>query len=351
MRVDNSAVLLVLIYLAKLSLSAPVDHGKEENPDPSFNIDVEYKNYLEEVARLLENDEDFINQIKDVTHSKDFQPEDISFALKFANHNVRTKLDELKRIEMNRLREYAARQARLNNPDRKAFQLPSHLDIRNPHTFEEEDLKRLFKAVANDIEELSKKRKEEFKKYEMEKEHNYRESLKKLNETERKEAEKKHEEIIKKHKDHPKVHHPGSKPQLEQVWEEEDELPKDEFNPETFFSMHDLNDDGFLDEDEVEAILTPEVNKVYERNNEEDDPVERREELARMSEHIFKETDKNNDYLISKEEFIKMTKRDEFERDEGWKGLDEELPYTDEELAEYEKMIAQKKKETLENKV
>lgn len=30
----------------------------------------------------------------------------------------------------------------------------------------------------------------------------------------------------------------GSKPQLEQVWEDQDHMPKEEFNPRTFFAFH-----------------------------------------------------------------------------------------------------------------
>ncbi len=34
------------------------------------------------------------------------------------------------------------------------------------------------------------------------------------------------------------VHHPGSKQQLEEVWEEQDHMNKNDFNPKTFFVMH-----------------------------------------------------------------------------------------------------------------
>ena len=48
--------------------------------------------------------------------------------------------------------------------------------------------------------------------------------------------------------DHEKIHHPGSKDQLEEVWEETDHLDKDDFDPKTFFKMHDTNSDGYLGE-------------------------------------------------------------------------------------------------------
>ena len=44
---------------------------------------------------------------------------------------------------------------------------------------------------------------------------------------------------------------------------------------------------------------------------------EREEEMERMREHVFGESDLNKDRLISFEEFLAETKRDEFEKDLG----------------------------------
>lgn len=40
------------------------------------------------------------------------------------------------------------------------------------------------------------------------------------------------------HNEHEKVHHPGSKAQLEEVWEKKDHMDKEDFNPVTFFMTH-----------------------------------------------------------------------------------------------------------------
>lgn len=37
-----------------------------------------------------------------------------------------------------------------------------------------------------------------------------------------------------------KIHHPGSKKQLEEVWEKQDEMEGENFNPRTFFAMHGI---------------------------------------------------------------------------------------------------------------
>lgn len=38
------------------------------------------------------------------------------------------------------------------------------------------------------------------------------------------------------------LHHPGSKQQLEEVWEKQDHLEDQEFNPKTFFYLHGRKD-------------------------------------------------------------------------------------------------------------
>lgn len=75
---------------------------------------------------------------------------------------------------------------------------------------------------------------------------------------------------------------------------------------------------------------------MYDPNNPEDDPNEMEEEYHRMREHIYKEADKNKDGLISQAEFIELTQRSDFERDEGWKGLDDQQVFDENELKQYE---------------
>ena len=61
------------------------------------------------------------------------------------------------------------------------------------------------RQTTKDLEELDRQRREDFKKYEMEKEFKYQEELQTLDEEHKKEAVKKHEEELKKKKEHPKV--------------------------------------------------------------------------------------------------------------------------------------------------
>jgi len=60
------------------------------------------------------------------------------------------------------------------------------------------------------------------------------------------------------------------------------------------------------------------LDKLYDPNAPEDDQMERYEEMNRMREHVIKEIDKNDDRMVSLDEFIASTKKASFEKDEGW---------------------------------
>lgn len=137
-----------------------------------------------------------------------------------------------------------------------------------------------------------------------------------------------------KHKKHEKLHEPGHKAQLEEVWQEQDQMQQD-FDPKTFFMLHDLDGNGLWDQDEVKALFIKELDKMYQQGHPEDDLRERVEEMERMRESVFNEMDVNQDGFIDFKEFIKQTNTNEFKQDHGWQGLDEQKVFTDEELAEY----------------
>jgi hypothetical protein len=69
---------------------------------------------------------------------------------------------------------------------------------------------------------------------------------------------------LDKKKQHPKVNHPGSVDQMEEVWEKVDKFEADQFAPKSFFKLHDINGDGFLDEAELEAIMLKEVRNDWD---------------------------------------------------------------------------------------
>ncbi|CAG2113730.1 unnamed protein product, partial [Medioppia subpectinata] len=361
---DIRCILLVcaLLYLSLLCFvfAAPVLEPKPEEHDTrdeskdeakiKSEIDelgLEYGRYLQQVVEALEEDKEFAKKLENVSQDE-IKNGAIARELDFVSHSVRNKLDELKRIEMDRLRVLArkeqaleAREGGEDDSGRRWRTLGAdshsidaeHVDHANPHSFEAQDLQKLIVSASRDLEALDAKRRHDFKEYEMEKELRYEEVLESVNASERHAIEERKKEMEEKRKTHARVHHPGSKQQLEEVWESKDHMPRQEFDPKVFFSMHDVNGDGFLDAQEVEAILGVEVRKMYEGGN--GDPNEMQEEYHRMREHIYKEADVNRDGLISKKEFLEFTKRMDFERDDEWKGVEETKQYTDEELRQY----------------
>lgn len=254
------------------------------------------------------------------------------------NHNVRSKLNELKRHELERLRHFAKQAYEAQNGiDRRHMKIPEHLDHKNSATFEVEDLKKLIQKTADDLAEADRKRREEFKEYELQKEFEKQEHLRELDETHKKQFEDELKKNVEKHNKHEKVHHPGSQAQLEEVWEKQDHMDGQEFDPKTFFMLHDLDSNGFWDENEVKILFIKELDKVYQQGMPEDDMRERAEEMERMREHVFKEADTNKDNLISYQEFLDQTKRDEYQRDPGWDTVDQVPQYTHEEYLEFER--------------
>jgi len=335
---------MIGLALVQCIVGPPVDkktaeagEGPKQNETQDWNLGLEYNKYLQEVVQILESDPEFrkkletakVDEIRDGTIAKE---------LEFLNHGVRSKLDEIKRGELERLRHLAQKQYEMSQGiDRKHMKIPQHLEIKHP-SFEVADLQKLIKQTTDDLEEADKQRRDDFKKYEMEKKFEKDMRLNAINDTqERKVVQEEMEKLEGKHRDHEKLKHPMTKDQLEEVWEDQDHMDKQDWDPKTFFAMHDLDGNGQWDDNEVRVLFKKELDKAYDPNAPEDDMKEREEEMERMREHVFKESDTNKDHMISYEEFLAETKRDEYEKDEGWDTLDEENDlYTDEEFNNFE---------------
>ncbi|XP_015193708.1 nucleobindin-2 [Lepisosteus oculatus] len=338
----------VPISIDKTKVSPPPE--KPEEKTQNVDTGLHYDRYLREVIDFLEKDQHFREKLHN-TDMEDIKKGKLAKELDFVSHNVRTKLDELKRQEVSRLRTLIkAKQDIEGGKDMaidhqallKQFEYLNHM---NPHTFEVDDLDRLIKSATRDLENYDKERHEEFKRYEMMKEHERREHLRTLDEENRQKEEEHYEELKKKHADHPKINHPGSQDQLKEVWEEADGLDPEDFDPKTFFNLHDTNGDGYFDEQELEALFTKELEKLYDPTNEEDDMVEMEEERLRMREHVMNEVDINKDRLVSLDEFLVATKKKEFLEPESWETLEQNPAYTDEELKEFEEQLAKEEQD------
>ncbi|KAF7697742.1 nucleobindin-1 [Silurus meridionalis] len=336
------------VWSVPIERSAPAqDEKAEENADTGLY----YDRYLREVIEVLETDPHFREKLQSA-NTEDIKNGRLSKELDLVGHHVRTRLDELKRQEVSRLRMLL--KAKMDSTNMQSVQMDhvsllkqfEHLDPHNQNTFEAKDLELLISTATKDLENYDAERHEEFKRYEMLKEHERREYLKSLDQEKREREEKRMEEMKEKHRQHPKVNAPGSVDQLREVWEETDGLDPQEFNPKTFFKLHDTNEDGVLDEQELEALFTKELEKVYDPKNEEDDMMEMEEERLRMREHVMKNVDLNHDRLVSMDEFLRSTEKKEFSSPNEWETLDDKTPvYSEEELQRFEAELRDKQVE------
>uniref|UniRef100_A0A5F8GD84 Nucleobindin-1 n=1 Tax=Monodelphis domestica TaxID=13616 RepID=A0A5F8GD84_MONDO len=308
---------LLLLLLPPPAQVAPLDRPeprKDEAP-PSVpetpDTGLYYHRYLQEVIQVLETDGHFRERLQ-AANAEDIKSGKLSRELDFVSHHIRTKLDELKRQEVSRLRMLLkAKMDASQEPEVQVDHLTllkqfEHLDPQNQHTFEARDLELLIQTATRDEQRLAE--------------------------------ERRLEEQRQRHRQHPRLNVPGSQAQLKEVWEETDGLDPTEFNPKTFFRLHDTNSDSVLDEQELEALFTKELEKVYDPKNEDDDMREMEEERLRMREHVMKTVDTNQDRLVTLEEFLLSTQRKDFEEaaPKGWETLEEHPAYTEEELRHFE---------------
>ncbi|XP_023016613.2 nucleobindin 1 [Leptinotarsa decemlineata] len=333
-------IFLVILLIAQTCFAPPVSQTKKEANEQESEINglenyMEYHRYLKEIVNALESDPEFRQKLEKADES-DIKSGKIADELELVSHHVRTQLDEIKRVELERLKELTAQKRKLEDPSNSIDEDPvhHHVDHSNPHTFEVEDLKKLIAKTTADLAEADKKRKEQFKQYELEKEYKKIEKLNHTNGDEREKLRNEFQQLEEKHKKHEKLHEPGHKAQLEEVWEEQDQMQQD-FDPKTFFMLHDVDGNGLWDQDEVKSLFIKELDKMYQQGAPEDDMRERYEEMERMRESVFNEMDKNRDGFIDFNEFLHQTNTNDFKQDNGWQGLDEQKPFTDEELAEY----------------
>nr|XP_026690436.1 nucleobindin-2-like [Ciona intestinalis] len=117
-----------------------------------------------------------------------------------------------------------------------------------------------------------------------------------------------------------------------------------------FVNVTDVNGDGYMDSMELEAIFDKDLSKVYADNSEES-IMQMEEERTRMREHVMKEVDKNNDGLITLEEFLKYSDTPEFANpdENSYKTIDQMLLehtlYTQDELRKYRENISDQEQE------
>merc|ERR1711973_394841 len=209
-------VIMLMTTLMGLYIAPPVDRNAAQEkppvPDDLFNTDnmtkdqaqyQEYFRYLTQVVTELEKDPVFKAVLNNATE-EDIKNGKIIEHMDLVNHGVRQKLDEVKRMEVEYQRDLVRKKKEhMVGVDRNYWN-PIHHE--NKDTFEKEDLGKLLNKHNDMMLEQDEKRRQEFKKHEMEKEHKRRESMKNMTEEEKKIANEK--EKAHHTKPHEKLHEP-----------------------------------------------------------------------------------------------------------------------------------------------
>ncbi|GMT07191.1 hypothetical protein PENTCL1PPCAC_29365, partial [Pristionchus entomophagus] len=328
---------------------------QQQDPNQRPMYEFTYSKYLEEVVKILETDPVFSEKLRQMPEAE-IKEGKIADHIEHITDPIAQRLHTLKVAELERLREQLAKQIEVDGGAHN-IKMPQHLDLQNWEKFGKEDLRLLIKQTVADMEEIDRQRADHFKQYEMQKKAEEDHKLAQLPPQEREQAKHDIEEKEKRHNEHEKLKHPGSRDQLEEVWEESDQMDKDSFDPRTFFNLHDLNGDGFWNTDELEALFQIELDKMYNETNPDDDPREKFEEMNRMREHVVKQMDKNNDRMISMDEFLQDSEAQNANQgkpQEAWEDIGQQLDhnqlnalihyqlqvYTDEELRKFEEEYA-----------
>lgn len=96
------------------STSSTTHENLNETIDHDPVLQLEYNKYLREIVNVLETDPEFKKIIENAS-ADDIKSGKIAEHLDLVGHNVRTKLDELKRQEIERLRSLISRKVKLSN--------------------------------------------------------------------------------------------------------------------------------------------------------------------------------------------------------------------------------------------
>lgn len=188
--------LFLVLAITEMCYAPPVTKNKDKEQQQPEDGDIggledymEYHRYLKEVVNALESDPEFRKKLE-TAEENDIRSGKIAEQLEFVSHHVRTRLDEIKRVELSRLKELVEKKRQLQNNIDREDPAHGHLDHANPHTFEIDDLKKLIAKTTEDLAEADKRRRDEFKQYELQKEFDKQLKLNHTNGAEREKLEK-----------------------------------------------------------------------------------------------------------------------------------------------------------------
>lgn len=140
-------ICLFVIALAVLCVAPPVRKDKKKaDTETEGKGDPEYARYLKQVIEILENDDDYVKKLLNASE-EELRTGQVADDLDLVKHDVRTKLDELKRQEIERQRAIRRQMNdHINGLKEREYWNPL-FDDENPNFFGPEDFKKLLWKV------------------------------------------------------------------------------------------------------------------------------------------------------------------------------------------------------------
>lgn len=145
---EKSVILCVVTLMVILTCcyAPPVKEKQAEEARVKDEDLPEYARYLRQVVQILEKDEDYVQKLMNASDD-DLRSGKVADGIDFVRHDVRTKLDELKRQEIERQRQIR----RQMNDHQMGLKEREHwnpvFDDDNPDFFTPEDFKKLLDKV------------------------------------------------------------------------------------------------------------------------------------------------------------------------------------------------------------
>nr|AAW24929.1 SJCHGC06365 protein [Schistosoma japonicum] len=122
--------------------------------------------------------------------------------------------------------------------------------------------KRLIKEnIVDRLKKLDSEQETKYQKHVEEEKNNTVRRFLKHSDEERAAMLRHFKESAERHRRRPKIYQPGSEDQLKEYWEKYEGLDRESFNPRTLFADIDLDGDGYLNVNEIEAFLQREIEK------------------------------------------------------------------------------------------
>lgn len=322
--------------------SIPAKNEKNEKESPTDRVPLpEWDRYLKSVSQITldKKNKEYGQFLKEIDLRKKFEVE--GFIDDETIRKIEEAFDKLipaedkKRLNVVKKKEIDAIRRRII-PRKKSLaqdvEFPKHLNM-SVLPFTAQDIGLLIKANGEHVRKFSNLRETDFARYEMEKRFLEEQRLRHIKTEERRKKELESIEAEKAKRASADLKHPMSEDAIKDVWEEKEQLPKEEFNPKTFFALNDLDGNGLLDLEEIRMVLK---NELDQGNIPGNDTREQMEEMERMRDHIYKETDKNGDLMIDFEEFMLQMQENQKDK-ERWDTLDNESKFNESEFEAYEK--------------